>query len=94
MGRGLFGLRSKAEIEASPQALINQHNVAVSKALKERLHKMDAFIFENLIGELLERLGYENVIVTKRSGDNGIDLTAHLTFEGITSVRTVVQVKR
>lgn len=94
IGKGLFGLRSKAEIEASPQTLIHQHNAAVRKALKDRLHKMDAYIFENLIGELLERLGYENVVITKRSGDNGIDLTAHLTFEGITSVRTVVQVKR
>lgn len=94
VGRGLFGLRSKAEVEASPQALIDQHNATVRKALMERLRSMDAYLFEALVGDLLQNLGYENVEVTKRSGDGGIDLNAHLAFEGITSVRTVVQVKR
>jgi len=94
VGKGLFSLRSAADIAASPQALIDRHNTLVRAALKARLHKMDAFLFEALVGDLLQRLGYDNVVVTKRSGDKGIDLTAHLTFEGITSVRTVVQVKR
>jgi hypothetical protein len=39
-------------------------------------------------------LGYENVVITGRSGDKGIDVIAKLTLGGITSVKTVVQVKR
>jgi len=50
--------------------------------------------FEVLVAELLENLGYEDVKVTGRSGDKGIDVVALLTMGGITSVKTVVQVKR
>ncbi|MFZ5554992.1 MAG: restriction endonuclease [Bacteroidota bacterium] len=39
-------------------------------------------------------MGYENVTVTKRSGDKGIDVIANLTVGGITNVKTVIQVKR
>ncbi len=55
---------------------------------------MDPYQFEHLIGELLSELGYENVDVTKQSGDGGIDVVADLTLKGITNVKTVVQVKR
>ena len=36
---------------------------------------MDAYQFEFLIGDLLQELGYENVEVTKHSGDKGINAT-------------------
>ena len=58
------------------------------------LVEMDPFQFEFLVGDLLRALGYINVEVTKRSGDKGIDVTADLSLEGITNVKTVVQVKR
>jgi len=60
----------------------------------ESLLKMDPFQFEFLVAELLTRIGYEKVEVTKRSGDKGIDITAHLTVGGLTNVKTVIQVKR
>ncbi len=55
---------------------------------------MDPFQFEFLIADLLKKIGYENVEVTKRSGDKGIDVTANLTMDGITDVKTVIQAKR
>ena len=53
----------------------------------------DRYHFEHLIGDLMEAMGYEDVIVTKQSGDKGVDVVATVQF-GITTVREVVQVKR
>ena len=55
---------------------------------------MDPFQFEYLAAELLRKIGYEDVEVTKRSGDKGIDVNATLTVGGLTDVSTVIQVKR
>jgi len=41
----------------------------------------------------LEAMGYEDVQVTKQSGDKGVDVTGSVQL-GITSVNEVVQVKR
>ncbi len=51
-------------------------------------------MFEYLIGDLLKKIGYENVDVTKRSNDGGVDILADLTMGGLTDVRTIIQVKR
>jgi restriction system protein len=72
---------------------IKQYNDAQSKALRERLGKMNPYRFEGLIKDLLEAMDYEDVVVTKQSGDKGIDVVAHFQF-GITQIKEVVQVKR
>lgn len=94
VGKGLFTAATKSNKEKSPEQLILEYNEAQTIALKERLLNTDPFIFEHLIGDLLEKLGYENVEVTKRSGDGGIDVKANLTVYGFTNVKTAVQVKR
>jgi hypothetical protein len=66
----------------------------VAKALHESLLEMDPYQFEFLVGDLLQEIGYENVEVTSRGGDKGIDITANLTMDGITNVKTIIQVKR
>ena len=93
-GRGKFSLRQQTESASSPQVIIENQNELVRGALKKQLHEMDAYQFEFLIADLLQKLGYENVQVTRYSGDRGIDIMADLTLEGITDVKTVVQVKR
>lgn len=94
VGRGMFALTSNSDKEKSPEQIILEYNRAQKAVLKERLMNMDPFIFEHLVGDLLEKLGYENVEVTKRSGDGGIDVKADLTVYGLTNVKTAVQVKR
>lgn len=74
-------------------AAIKQHNDARTNELRERLSKMDPYKFETLIKDLLEAMDYEDVIVTKHSGDKGVDVVGQYQF-GITQVREVVQVKR
>ena len=54
---------------------------------------MDPFAFEHLVKRLLEEMGYQNVEVTARSNDGGVDVVGDIEV-GITSVREVVQAKR
>ena len=54
---------------------------------------MDPFQFEYLVAELLTKIGYEKVEVTRRSGDKGIDVVGNLTVGGLTDVKTVIQAK-
>ena len=72
---------------------INAHNDKQTKLLRERLRDMHPTRFEVLVRDLLEAMGYEEVEVTKASGDKGVDVVAKVQF-GITTITEVVQVKR
>ena len=68
VGRGKFSLREQTESAASPLLLIEKQNSLVKNALMQKLYDMDPFQFEYLIADLLQKIGYEDVEVTKRSG--------------------------
>ncbi|ROL64986.1 restriction endonuclease [Pseudomonas protegens] len=95
------GLDYAAPQSASPQlqahhnvfSAIKDYNAAQTTALRERLECLDPYRFEELIKDLLEAMDYENVQVTKQSGDKGVDVIANFQF-GITEIKEVVQVKR
>ncbi len=72
---------------------IKNYNDTQTKELRERLGKMNPYRFESLIKDLLEAMDYEDVVVTKQSGDKGVDVVASFQF-GITQIKEVVQVKR
>jgi restriction system protein len=74
-------------------ALVRRQENAVRESILELLFDMDAYAFEHLIKRLLEEMDYQNVMVTSRSGDGGVDVVADIEL-GITSVREVVQVKK
>jgi restriction system protein len=86
-----------ADTKADPKREVLQaiaaFNESQRKGLKERLAKIHPYRFEHLISELLEAMGYEDVQVTKASGDKGVDVIATVQF-GITTITEVVQVKR
>lgn len=94
VGKGVFALLKQTESAKSPLLAIQNQNELVKQKLVERIHEMDPFQFEYLVAELLTKIGYENVNVTKRSGDKGIDVVANLTVGGLTNVKTVIQAKR
>ena len=73
--------------------LVRQHANTVRDRLHRRLQDMDPFAFEHLIKRLLEEMDYQNVEVTSRSSDGGVDVVADIEV-GITSIREVVQAKR
>ncbi len=73
--------------------LLDEQQKEVRDRIAETLRTIDPYQLENVISTLLEAMGYENVVVTKRSGDGGIDVVGDIRV-GITYVREVVQVKR
>lgn len=90
-GRGFYGLASPIDPLGGA---IEEKNAEVRQRLRGLLSEIDPKRFEDLMGQLLSALGFEDVVVTKYSGDGGIDLRARLAVGGVTDVRTAVQVKR
>jgi restriction system protein len=90
-GRDFYGLASPADPLGGA---IDAKNEEVRRRLRQILVELDPRQFEGLIGQLLIALGFEDVVVTKYSGDGGIDLRARLAVGGVTDVRTAIQVKR
>ncbi|MGN7931062.1 restriction endonuclease [Sphingopyxis sp. 22461] len=82
---------SPSEIDAA--SAIAAHNKVAREALVGRLMALEPYAFEHFVKELLEAMDYENVQVTKQSGDKGVDVVANFQF-GITEIKEVVQVKR
>lgn len=87
------GRETATREQMSIRQLINDQKNEVKNRLRETLAKMDAYRVEFLIKRLLEAMNYENVEVTSRSGDGGVDVVADIEV-GITPVREVVQVKK
>lgn len=73
--------------------LIKAQQDEVRARLHETLASMNPYAVEFLVKRLLEAMEYENVEVTSRSGDGGVDVVADIEV-GITPVREVIQVKR
>lgn len=78
----------KALLEA-----IKLYNLQQKELLREQLASMNPYKFEHLVAQLLETMGYEQVEVTKASGDKGVDVIGKVQI-GITTITEVVQVKR
>ncbi len=91
-GRGLIGL--SAWESDSLGAQIERHNATVKEALQSRLAGMHPADFEVLVGRLLVAIGFEDVEVTQRSGDGGIDVRGTLVVGDVIRTRMAVQVKR
>ena len=89
---GLIGLTEWAT--AGLPAQIDAHNRSVRKALRERLYELPFADFEQLVGQLLVELGFEDVEVTSKSGDGGIDVRGTLVVGGVIRTRMAVQAKR
>jgi restriction system protein len=73
---------------------IEQHNRRVREALRKQLLGMDATAFEELMARLLAEMGFEDIQVTKRSGDGGIDVRGTLVVGDSIRMRMAVQVKK
>jgi hypothetical protein len=72
---------------------IKLYNDDQCELVRERLGTMHPYAFEKLVRELLVAIGYEEVTVTRQSGDKDVDVVGTVQFE-ILTVAEVVQVKR
>lgn len=79
--------------KAATLKAIGDFNGRQMKQLRDQLSKMGSYQFEKLVRDLLEAMEYEDVVVTKQSGDKGVDVVAKYQY-GITEITEVVQVKR
>ncbi|HWP38181.1 MAG TPA: HTH domain-containing protein [Gemmatimonadales bacterium] len=73
---------------------IEQHNKKVRQALLKRLLEMKWEEFEELIARLLAEVGFDEIEMTGRSGDGGIDVRATLVVGEVIRTRMAVQVKK
>ena len=91
-GRGMFGLSRWVDIGLAHQ--IEQHNDVVRRKLRERLFAMNWSDFQDLIAELLDKVGFVNVSVANLGRDHGIDVRGTLVVAGVIRTNMAVQVKR
>lgn len=91
-GKGLYGL---SEWEAKGLLRdIQKRNIEIKQKLRKMVMKISPERFEELTGQLLAEIGFENVEVTNRSGDGGIDVKGELIVGGVIKTKMAVQVKR
>jgi restriction system protein len=73
---------------------IEQANRQTRAELLKRVKKMTPTEFEELVGRLLAAIGFEEVEVTSRSKDGGIDVRGTLVVGDVIRTRLAVQVKK
>ena len=91
-GKGFVGL---SKWMATGLALeIEKHNKKVRRELHKKLLEMNWEAFEDLVARLLSEMGFEEIEVTSRAGDGGIDVRGTLLVGEVIRTRMAVQVKR
>ncbi|MBX2889694.1 MAG: restriction endonuclease [Saprospiraceae bacterium] len=85
---GAEAVETNIEIEEEIRELTWQ------ESLIELLKKIDPIAFERLCQRFLRELGFQNVEVTQRSNDGGIDGVGILKIGSVISFRCVFQAKR
>lgn len=91
-GKGRYAL-----VEDEPKGIfsdIRDKNNQVKQHLLEALLSMPPFEFEELVAEVLRNIGFENISVTKKTGDGGIDVKGELVVASCIKNNVCVQVKR
>lgn len=83
---------AKVEVEDSQAGLVDEEEW--KERLSKLLMKINPYAFERLAQRLLRECGFEQVTVTKKSGDGGIDGTGRLKINGIFSFNVAFQCKR
>jgi transposase-like protein len=63
---------------------VKRYNQQQKELLREQISTMNPYKFEHLVGQLLEAMGYEQVEVTKASGDKGVDVVGKVQVKWFT----------
>jgi restriction system protein len=92
LGKGMISL---AKWQASGIAYqVDEANKQAREKLLKHIKTMKPYDFENLVSQLLLALGFEEVEVTSRTNDGGIDVRGTLVVGDVIRTRLAVQVKR
>jgi len=90
--RGKIGLAPALPGDVAHQ--IEEQNRRVQAQLLDRARQSSPGGFEQLVGDLLEAMGFEEVEVTSLGGDGGIDVRGTLVVADVVRLRMAVQAKR
>lgn len=92
LGKGMVSL---AKWQASGIAYqVDEANKKARETLLKHIKALPPYDFENMVSQLLLALGFEEVEVTNRSNDGGIDVRGTLVVGEVIRTRLAVQVKR
>ena len=91
-GKGIIGLRKWLGDGLAYQ--IKQNNTEVKTELLNYLHTIPPQDFEKLIGLLLAEMGFEQIEISKYSGDGGIDVRGILVVGDTIRTKMAIQAKR
>lgn len=92
--KGVSGDAAVDEGETAPEQLEDAASLHWQRALLEMLQSLPPGGFERLCQRLLRELGFEQVTVTGRSGDGGIDGIGLLVVNRLVSFKVLFQCKR
>ena len=73
---------------------VEEHNKKVLQALHKQLLAMEWRDFEEIIAKLLAEIGFEDIELTDRGKDGGIDVRGTLVVGDVIRTRMAIQVKR
>ncbi|HBJ34514.1 MAG TPA: restriction endonuclease [Planctomycetaceae bacterium] len=91
-GKSMIGLTKSLPVGIPMQ--VDQHNRKVRAKVYAQLLAMPWGKFEDLVGLLLAKLGFDEIAVTTRKSDKGIDVRGTLVVGDAIRIRMAVQVKR
>ena len=90
-----FTAKKQGGAKTTPESdLVVTESTNWREQITDILQHLDPYAFERLAQRLLRECGFSDVIVTKRSGDGGIDGTGKLRIQGIFSFNVAFQCKR
>lgn len=78
--------------EARIESAIIEKDLNLTEELIEELLKVDPYYFEEIVADLLEKMGYGDLEVTQKSNDGGIDAVVNEDKLGLDKI--LIQAKR
>lgn len=84
----------EADVETEVSSVMTSDAQTWREKLSDILSKMDPYGFERLAQRVLRECGFDQVVVTKKSKDGGIDGTGKLKINGIFTFNIAFQCKR
>jgi restriction system protein len=91
-GKGMVGLARWRPLGMERE--IEKHNRQIRDKLLQRIRRLSPTGFEDLIGQLLTKMGFSKVEVTKASGDGGVDVRGTLVVGEAVCINMAVQAKK
>lgn len=92
LGKGYYRLTPPEKKSIIVEA--ENHNGVIKKKLKKKLLQLKFDEFEEFVGRFLSDIRFEDIEVTKKSSDRGIDVRGTLVIADVIKTKMAVQIKK